>query len=219
MSSIPELVFVLDRSGSMNGLESDTIGGFNSMIGKQKREDGEAFVTTVLFDTRFERIHDRLPLAEVPPLTEKEYVPGGCTALLDAVGETIRHIAHIHRYARPEDIPSKTVFVITTDGLENASRRFSVDDVKGMIEHEQEKYGWEFLFLGANIDAVETAGHLGIQKDRTANFNPDGMGIKLSFDSMSRAVSSVRCSAPMKADWKEEVEADYRRRRKDRKKS
>ena len=211
-NNLTELVFVLDRSGSMNGLESDTIGGFNSLIEKQKRVDGIAYVTTVLFDTHFERIHDRLPLADVPSLTEREYVPGGCTALLDAVGDTIRHIVHIHRYARPEDVPAKTVFVITTDGLENASRSFSLDEVKQLIEHEQEKYGWEFLFLGANIDAIETAGHLGIHEDRTANYHPDSTGVKLSFSSMARAVSAARCNAPITADWKEEVEADFNRR-------
>ena len=207
-----ELVFVLDRSGSMNGLQSDTIGGFNSLIEKQKREDGSAYVTTVLFDTRFERLHDRLPLMDVPSMTEKEYVPGGCTALLDAVGDTIQHIVHIHKYARPEDVPAKTVFVITTDGLENASRRFSLEEVRQMIEHEQEKHGWEYLFLGANIDSVETAGHLGIHEETTANFYPDSEGVKTSFCSISRAVSAARCNAPMTTDWKEEVEADYNRR-------
>ncbi len=207
-----ELVFVLDRSGSMNGLQSDTIGGFNSLIEKQKRENGTAYVTTVLFDTRFERLHDRLPLMDVPNMSEREYVPGGCTALLDAVGDTIKHILHIHKYARPEDVPGKTVFVITTDGLENASRRFSLDEVRQMIEHEQEKHGWEFLFLGANIDSVETAGHLGIHEETTANFYPDSEGVKTSFSSISRAVSAARCNAPMTTDWKEEVETDYNRR-------
>ena len=215
MNKTTELVFILDRSGSMMGLKSDTIGGFNSMIDKQKQEDGTAFVTTVLFDTSFERIHDRLKLEQVPVLTEREYVPGGCTALLDAVGFTIQHIVKIHRYARPEDVPEKTVFVITTDGLENASRNFSRQEVKRMIQHEQEKYGWEFLFLGANIDAAETASDLGIRRDRAANFYADGQGVELSFRSMARAVSSVRCSAPLPADWKDEVEADCFARRKD----
>ncbi len=219
MNNTTELVFVLDRSGSMNGLKSDTIGGFNSMIERQKKEDGTVFVTTVLFDTRFERIHDRLLLEDVPPMTEKEYVPGGCTALLDAVGDTIRHIVHIHRYARPEDVPAKTVFVITTDGLENASRRYSRDEVKRMIEHEQKEYGWEFLFLGANIDAVETAGHLGIHEDRTANFCPDSKGIDFTFSSMSKAVSAARRNSPISAAWKDEVEADYRLRGKKQKKN
>ena len=214
-NNITELVFILDRSGSMNGLVSDTIGGFNAMIEKQRREEGEAYVTTVLFDTRFERIHDRLKLRDVPPLTEREYMPGGCTALLDAVGQTIRHIAQIHRYARPEDVPAKTVFVITTDGLENASRFYRREEVKKMIEHEQEKYGWEFLFLGANIDAAETAGDLGIREDRAANFNADKRGVELSFNSIAHAVSAMRCSMPLTRAWKDEVENDCRSRRKD----
>ena len=164
-NNITELVFILDRSGSMSGLESDTIGGFNSMLRKQKGEPGEAFVTTVLFDTRFERKHDRVKLEDVPELTAHDYIPGGCTALLDAIGDTIRHIVNIHRYAREEDVPEKTVFAIMTDGMENASHRFTRDEVKRMIEHEQEKYGWEFLFLGANIDAVQTAGGIGRTAD------------------------------------------------------
>ncbi|MBO4382490.1 MAG: VWA domain-containing protein, partial [Clostridia bacterium] len=148
-----ELVFILDKSGSMSGLEADTIGGFNAMIEKQKKEEGEAFVSTLVFDTRVEVIHDRLPLDKVPELTEKEYFVGGCTALLDAVGGAIHHIGNIHKYARPEDVPEKTLFVITTDGMENASREYSYERVKRMIERQQDRYGWEFLFLGANIDA------------------------------------------------------------------
>ena len=198
----------------MHGLEADTIGGFNSLIEKQKQEAGNAYVTTVLFDTSIERIHDRMDIDAVPFLTAKEYVPRGCTALLDAVGSTIKHIVNIHRYAREEDIPGKTVFVITTDGLENASHQFSLDVVKKMIEHETEKYGWEFLFLGANIDAIETAGHLGIQADRATNFMPDGAGVELSFRSMARAVSAARCSVPFSSEWKQDVEADYEKRRK-----
>ena len=201
MNNITELVFILDRSGSMHGLEADTIGGFNSLIEKQKKEDGQTLVTTVLFNTGVERIHDRLPVQQVPAMTAKDYVPGGCTALLDAVGSTIKHIAGIHRYAREEDVPEKTVFVITTDGLENASLHFSSDAVKQMIEHEKEKYGWEFLFLGANIDAIETAGHLGIQADRAANFMPDGDGIELSFQSIACAVSAARSSVPFASEW------------------
>ena len=216
MNSTTELVFILDRGGSMHGLQSDTIGGFNAMIDKQRKEEGgDAYVTTVLFDTRFDRIHDRLALKDVPVLTEKDYVPGGCTALLDAVGDTIRHIADIHRYARPEDVPGKTVFVITTDGFENVSRRFSLDKVKEMIRHEQEKYGWEFLFLGANIDAVEAAGRLGIREDRTANFHADSVGMAHTFSSMSEAVTRMRRRAPLRAEWKKEVEADFSGRGKD----
>lgn len=161
-TNLTELVFILDRSGSMQGLEKDTIGGFNAMLEKQKKEPGEALVSTVLFDDRIEMLHDRVKLGEVRPITEKEYCVRGCTALLDAVGGAIRHIGNIHKYARPEDVPERTLFVITTDGMENASRRYTADKVRRMIEHEKEKYGWEFLFLGANIDAVETAGSLGI---------------------------------------------------------
>ena len=165
-TNLTELVFILDRSGSMQGLEKDTIGGFNAMLEKQKKEPGEALVSTVLFDDRIEVLHDRVKLGEVRPITEKEYCVRGCTALLDAVGGAIRHIGNIHKYARPEDVPERTLFVITTDGMENASRRYTADKVRRMIEHEKEKYGWEFLFLGANIDAVETAGSLGIAPDR-----------------------------------------------------
>ena len=208
-----ELVFILDRSGSMSGLESDTIGGFNSMLKKQKRELGEAFVTTVLFDTRFERKHDRVRIKDVPALTARDYVPGGCTALLDAIGDTIRHIAQIHKYARPEDVPEKTVFVIMTDGYENASHRFTRDEVKRMIEHEREKYGWEFLFLGANIDAIQTAGGIGIRADRTTNFNPDDVGVGLSFAAVEQAVGAVRARCSLAPSWKEDVESDHAQRR------
>ena len=214
-TNITELVFILDRSGSMHGLEADTMGGFNSLIEKQKKETGKAYVTTVLFDTSIERIHDRMDIDAVPPLTAKEYIPGGCTALLDAIGTTIKHIVNIHRYAREEDVPGKTFFVNTTDGLENASRLYSLDTIKRMIEHESEKYGWVFLFLGANIDAIETAGHLGIQADRATNFMPDGAGVELSFRSVARAVSSARCNMPMASDWKQEVEEDYKKRSKE----
>ncbi len=213
-NNITELVFILDRSGSMSGLESDTVGGFNAMINKQKKEDGTAYVTTVLFDTRFDRIHDRLRLEDVPALTEKDYVPGGCTALLDAIGDTVRHIAQIHKYARAEDVPEKTVVVITTDGLENASRRYDLDQVKKLIEHEREKYGWEFLFLGANIDAVETAREIGISSARSANFVPDRKGLGLCFEVMSGAIRSARRGAPMADDWSEAVESDHARRSK-----
>ena len=213
-NDITELVFILDRSGSMSGLESDTVGGFNAMINKQKKKDGAAYVTTVLFDTRFDRIHDRLRLEDVPALTEKDYVPGGCTALLDAIGDTVRHIAQIHKYARAEDVPEKTVVVITTDGLENASRRYDLEQVKKLIEHEREKYGWEFLFLGANIDALETAREMGISSARSANFVPDRKGLGLCFEAMSGAIRSARRGAPMAADWSEAVESDHKKRSK-----
>ena len=162
--NLAELVFILDRSGSMQGLEGDTIGGFNAMIEKQKKELGEVFVSTVLFDDQTEVLHDRVSLEKIRPITEKEYYVRGCTALLDAIGGAIHHIGNIHKYARPEDVPEHTLFVITTDGMENASRRYSTRRVKEMIQRQKEKYGWEFLFLGANIDAVETAGHLGDRK-------------------------------------------------------
>ena len=211
-NNITELVFILDRSGSMGGLVSDTIGGFNAMIERQKKEDGVTLVTTVLFDTRIDRLHDRLPIAEVPAMTEREYAPGGCTALLDAVGSTIRHIAQIHRYARAEDVPEKTLFVITTDGLENASRRYRLDEVRKLIEHEKEKYGWEFLFLGANIDAVETARHFGIGRDRAVRYHNDAKGQRLNYEGVSFAMSQVRAGAALGEDWKEEIERDYQSR-------
>ena len=211
-NNITELVFILDRSGSMGGLVSDTIGGFNAMIERQKKEDGVTLVTTVLFDTRIDRLHDRLPIAEVPAMTEREYVPGGCTALLDAVGSTIRHIAQIHRYARAEDVPEKTLFVITTDGLENASRRYRLDEVRKLIEHEKEKYGWEFLFLGANIDAVGTAAGLGIGADRSVNFVPDGRGLDLCFETVGDAICDMKRRAPLSSNWSMKVDRDYKNR-------
>jgi hypothetical protein len=208
-NNITELVFVLDRSGSMSGLESDTVGGFNSLIKDQKNSEGKAFVTTVLFDTEFIYVHDRTDISKVKPLTEKDYVPRGCTALLDAVGMTIQHIAGIHKYARPEDVPSKTIFVITTDGMENASREFRYDTVKKLIEKEQKKYGWEFIFLGANIDAAATAGSMGIA--HASNYKADGKGTKLMYGAVGRAVTCMRESAPLAADWNAEMEEDAAR--------
>ncbi|MCR5540798.1 MAG: VWA domain-containing protein [Ruminococcus sp.] len=208
-NNITELVFVLDRSGSMSGLESDTVGGFNSLIKDQKNSDGKAFVTTVLFDTEFIYVHDRADISTVKPLTEKDYVPRGCTALLDAVGMTIQHIAGIHKYARPEDVPSKTIFVITTDGMENASREFRYDTVKKLIEKEQKKYGWEFIFLGANIDAAATAGSMGIA--HASNYKADGNGTRLMYGAVGRAVRCMRESAPLAEDWNAEMEEDAAR--------
>ena len=213
-NNITELVFILDRSGSMSGLESDTIGGFNSLIGKQKKQDGACFVTTVLFDNDVRTIHDRVELADVPAMTDRDYTVGGCTALLDAIGSTIRHIAKIHRYARPEDVPEHTVFVITTDGMENASRRYGADQVRRMIEHEKEKYGWEFLFLAANIDAVSTAKHFGIGADRAVNYHADRRGTGLIYDTVSNAVGCVRANAPLSKSWSAPVAADYENRKK-----
>lgn len=212
---LTELVFILDRSGSMSGLEGDTIGGFNSLLEKQKKEPGRCLVTTVLFDSRSETLHDRLELQQVKPMTERDYRVGGCTALLDALGGTIRHIVNIHRYARPEDVPARTTFVIMTDGYENASRHFGSDEVKGMIRHEKEKYGWEFLFLAANIDAVESARSIGIDADRAANYHADGKGTQAAYEAVSCAVSARRnCAAPLSADWSAGVNRDYESRKK-----
>ncbi len=207
-----ELVFILDRSGSMAGLERDTIGGFNAMIAKQKKEAGGALVSTVLFDNESTVVHDRLPLAKVPPMTEREYFTRGSTALLDAVGGAIRHIGNIHRYARPGDVPEKTMFVITTDGCENASRRFDYETVRRMIAHQKEKYGWEFLFLGANIDAAQEAARFGISADRAVNYKCDAAGTALNYAVISDAVGSVRASGTLGADWKQRIDADVQKR-------
>ena len=210
-----ELVFILDRSGSMDHLTEDTIGGFNAMIDRQKRAGGKCLVTTVLFDTRFQRLHDRVPLVRVKPMTRSDYCPGGCTALLDAVGDTIRHISDIHRYARPRDVPENVLFVITTDGLENASCRYSREQVRRMVSLQQEKYGWQFIFLGANIDAFSAAGDIGISPRMSTNFMADGQGMALGFESVDRAVSYARRSAPIAMDWKADVEADFDARSED----
>ena len=210
--NLTEIVFILDRSGSMAGLEKDTIGGFNAMLEKQKREPGKALVSTVLFDNTADVIHDRLPLHRVPKLTDREYYVRGCTALLDAVGGAIRHISTIHKYAREEDRPEKTIFVITTDGLENASRRYDYEAVKQMIQRQKEQYGWEFLFLGANIDAAREAARFGIGEDRAANFNCDSKGTALNYEVISETVCSFRAEQPIAADWKAKIDADYRKR-------
>ena len=211
--NLTELVMILDRSGSMGGLESDTIGGYNSMLKKQREEDGEVLVSTVLFDDRSEVLYDRVPLEKMPQMTEKEYYVRGCTALLDAVGGAIRHIGNVHKYAREEDRPEKTIFVITTDGLENASREYSYGRVKKMVEQQKEKYGWEFLFLGANIDAIETAGRFGISADRAANYNSDREGTALNYEVLAETVCKMRvAAAPIDAGWKKRIDEDYRRR-------
>ena len=210
--NLTELVFILDRSGSMAGLEKDTIGGFNAMLEKQKREPGKALVSTVLFDNTSDVIHDRLPLHRVPRLTDREYYVRGCTALLDAVGGAIRHISTIHKYAREEDRPEKTIFVITTDGLENASRRYDYEAVKQMIQRQKEQYGWEFLFLGANIDAAREAARFGIGADRAANFHCDSKGTALNYEVISETVCSFRAEQPIAADWKARIDADFRKR-------
>lgn len=212
--NLTELVFILDRSGSMAGLERDTIGGFNAMMEKQKRELGETLVSTVLFDQDTQVIHDRVPLEELRPLTEEEYYVRGCTALLDAVGGAIRHIGNVHKYAREEDVPEKTLFVITTDGMENASCRYDYDRVKAMIRRQQERYGWEFLFLGANIDAAREAGRFGIRPECAADYHADSRGTRVIYESLSQAVCQVRtCAAPLRADWKEEIDRDFKGRK------
>ena len=212
--NLTELVFILDRSGSMAGLEQDTIGGFNAMIEKQKKEPGEALISTVLFDNETQVIHDRLPLDRVPALTEKEYYVRGCTALLDAVGGAIHHIGNVHKYAREEDVPERTLFVITTDGLENASRRYTYEKVKAMIERQKAQCGWEFLFLGANIDAAREAARFGISADRAANYLADREGTGVIYETVSEAVCQVRSCAPLAADWKQKIDADFKKRKK-----
>ena len=215
--NLTEIVFILDRSGSMSGLEADTIGGYNSLIEKQKSEEGEAYVSTVLFDDEQQVIHDRVDLKEVQSLTRKEYYVRGCTALLDAVGGAIHHIVNVHKYAREEDRPEKTLFIITTDGMENSSRRYTYEKVRQLIERQKEKYGWEFLFLGANIDAIAEAKRFGIDADRAVNYECDAVGTELNYRVLNKAVSKVRESArcrdvKLQADWKAEIEADYQRR-------
>ncbi len=211
MNNITEIVFILDRSGSMAGLEVDTIGGFNAMLAKQKAVDGKTWVSTVLFDHVSEVLHDRIPLEWVPAMTERDYSVRGSTALLDAVGGAIRHIRNIHKYARPEDIPTKTMFVITTDGMENASHIYNYDMVRDMIE-AQKKQGWEFLFLGANIDAAAEAKRFGIDDGHAANFHSDKAGTALNYEVVSEAIANIRCGAPLAKNWKAKIDADYKMR-------
>lgn len=213
-NNITELVFILDRSGSMAGLESDTIGGFNAMIQKQKKEEGEAYVSTILFDNVSEVLHDRLKLSEVPEMTDEDYTVRGCTALIDAIGSAIIHIGNIHKYARKEDVPAHTMFIITTDGYENASRQYSSDQVKKMIEHQKQKYGWEFLFVGANIDAVETAARFGIDRNRAVNYNADSKGTKILYETISAPISAIRTNAVISDDWSSKINEDFKKRKK-----
>ena len=211
--NLTEIVFILDRSGSMSGLEGDTIGGFNAMICKQRLEPGDALISTVLFDNMSEVIHDRIKLADVPELTRKEYYVRGCTALLDAVGGAIRHISNVHKYIREEDRPGKTLFVITTDGMENASRRYDYDRVKAMIEEKTQKNNWEFLFLGANIDAAREAARFGIREERAVNYHADPQGTDVIYESVSQAISETRCcAAPLSNGWRENIDKDYKSR-------
>ena len=211
--NLTEMVFILDKSGSMAGLESDTIGGFNGMIERQKKEEGEALVSTVLFSNESRVIHDRVDLRKIEPLTDKQYYVGGCTALIDAIGGAIHHIGNVHKYAREEDRPERTIFVITTDGMENASHRYTSDQVKAMVQRQKEKYGWEFLFLGANIDAVETAAHFGISEDRAVTYRNDARGQAVNYECVSEAIRTVRACAPLSRKWKKGIEDDFESRK------
>ena len=219
---LTEIVFILDRSGSMCGLEPDTIGGYNSMIEKQKNEEGEALISTVLFDNETEVLHDRVPIGKIEPITEKEYFVRGSTALLDAVGGAIHHIANIHKYAREEDVPEKTLFIITTDGMENSSREYSYDKVKKMVEKRKEKDHWEFIFMGANIDAVSVANKFGVDRSRAVRYECDGAGTALNYKVMSKMVSCARAcgsAAEMEAafdsdEMLSDIRKDYEKRHK-----
>ncbi len=210
---LTEIVFILDRSGSMSGLEKDTIGGFNAMMDKQRRAPGEALVSTVLFDNTSDVVHDRDPVSSIPVLTEDVYYVRGSTALLDAIGGAIEHIGMVHRYARSEDLPEHTLFVITTDGMENASHKYSYDAVRRMINWRKRAHNWEFLFLGANIDSVATAAQFGIDADRAVDYHSDEAGTKLNYEVLSDAVSAVRSNAPLEASWKRRIVDDYQSRR------
>ena len=210
---LTEIVFILDRSGSMFGLEKDTIGGFNSLIEKQKKEAGEALVSTVLFNADSKVIHDRVDVKTLRPLTDREYVVGGSTALLDAVGDAIHHISNVHKYAREEDRPEHTLFVITTDGMENSSRRYDSAQIKQLIEEKKTRFGWEFLFLGANIDAVQTARQYGICPEKAVTYCNDSEGVSLNYECVSEAVTSVRKCMPIGSQWKERIEEDHKKRK------
>ena len=214
-NNITEIVFIIDKSGSMSGFEADTIGGFNSAIEKQKQKDGKVYVSTVLFDNDCEIIHDRIDISEVKPMTRDDYTACGCTALLDAIGGAIHHIGNVHKYARPEDVPEHTIIIITTDGMENASNRYSAARVKEMIECRREKYNWEFIFLAANIDAVGTAENIGIKRERAVNYNRDCAGIQVTYEAMSEAITAMRCSHTLDAgEWRKNLDKDNKRRRK-----
>lgn len=207
-----EIIFILDRSGSMGGLEADTIGGFNSMMRKQASEPGDALVSTLLFDNDVEVIHDRLNIKDVTEITSKEYYVRGGTALLDAVGGAIKHISMIHKYARKEDVPEKTLFIITTDGMENASRRYSYEDVRSMVEHQKSKHGWEFIFLGANIDAAAEASRYGIDSSMAVNYNCDPEGVEISFKVMEDVVRSYRNTCEVPKGWRKRIDYDFKSR-------
>mgnify|MGYP001227089143 CR=1 FL=1 len=209
---LTELVFILDRSGSMSGLESDTIGGYNAMLKKQQQEPGEAVVTTVLFDDQYELLHDRINLKGIRPISEKEYYVRGCTALLDAIGKTIQKIANVQKNTSEEERAEKVLLVITTDGMENASQEYRYKQIRSLVEQQQKKYGWEFIFLGANIDAIAAAADLGINADRAANYHADSAGTQLNYDAVNDAVSDLRKTRSIKTNWKARIDEDYQRR-------
>jgi uncharacterized protein YegL len=211
-TNLSELVFILDKSGSMSGLESDTIGGYNAMLKKQQEQPGEAIVTTVLFDDNYELLHNRINIKGIRPITEQEYFVGGCTALLDAIGKTIHKIGNAQRHTSEDQRADQVMFVITTDGMENASKEYSYKKIKAMVERQKQKYGWEFIFLGANIDAIATAASFGISADRAANYNADGEGTQLNYQAVSDAVSEIRANRPIKEDWKVQIDEDFARR-------
>ena len=218
-NNLTEIVYILDRSGSMGGLEEDTIGGFNSMMEKQKKTGEQALVSTVLFDDVCEVLHDRVPLDKIEKMTDQQYYVRGCTALLDAVGGAVHHIGNVHKYAREEDRPAKTIFVITTDGMENASKNYSYDKIQKMVRKQQEKYGWEFIFIGANIDAYAEAQRLGVRKERAVNYVHDDIGtakVYAGVSSMARKSMKVPDFLLRKeldeSNWAKEINEDYNRR-------
>ena len=206
-NDLTELVFILDESGSMFSLAEDTVGGFNAMLEKQKGEDGRCLVTTVFFNSEDRRVHDRIPLAEVPLLTGEDYRPGGCTALYDAMGHTVEHIRSIHRYARPEDVPARTLVIVTTDGMENASRSYTSRKVRSLVREMQEEWGWEFLFLGANMDAIAAAENVGIRRERATTYACDKAGTRLNFKACAKVIGDVRAARAVSDDWDEEITA------------
>lgn len=213
-NNITEIVFILDRSGSMCGFEADTVGGFNSTVERQKEKEGKVYVSTVLFNHASEVLHDRVEIGKIQPMTREDYQVGGSTALFDAIGGAIRHIGNIHKYARPEDVPEHTVFMITTDGMENASCRFTRGRIKELIEHQREKYGWEFIFLAANIDAEETAETIGIRRERAVNYRQDAAGMQLSYETMSDAIMTMRSGGDLDcACWRKKIDTDNARRK------
>ena len=211
--NLSEIVFLLDRSGSMSGLEKDTIGGFNAMIEKQKKEEGEALISTILFDHEMKVLHDRVKVQDVKPISEKDYQVRGCTALLDAMGGAIHHIGNVHKYARNEDVPEHTIFVITTDGMENASSHYSSSKVRTMVERQKEKYGWEFLFLGANMDAIAAAKNFGIEEDKAVEYRSDDIGTRLNYAVMSEAFCEFRTKGTVEKSWKQKIENDRKNRK------